>query len=67
MNGHGCSFVVLIFRLQSKVNLLKPPNFLLFFYFNVCISAMDFLLILHRQIGEFVCLCSCFLNCDVRK
>ena len=60
-------FFVLNFRLQSKVNLSKPPNFLLFFYFNVCKSATSFLLILHRQIGEFVCSCSRFLNYSIRK
>ena len=65
--GMAVLFLVLNFRLQSKVNLLKPPNFLLFFYFNVCKSAMGLLLVLYRQIGKFVCLYSCFLNCDVRK
>ena len=65
--GMAVLFFVLNFRLQSKVNLFKPPNVLLFFYFNVCKSATGFLLVLLRQIGEFVCLCSCFLNCDVRK
>ena len=65
--GMAVLFFVLNFRLQSKVNLSKPPNFLLFFYFNVCKSAMDFLLVLHRQIGEFVCSCSRFLNCTIRK
>ena len=58
----------LIVRLcKVKVNLFKPPNFLLFFSFNVCKSAKGFLLVLYRQIVEFTCLCSCFLNCDARK